>query len=133
MELLTYDSVDMNLQDRGGCTALMAAVIHGHEEVAELLLRSKRADIKIQDVLGATVLHYAAIRAISDSVITMLLDNGADVNTKDHRAGTPFTWGLGYEAVSRIKLLFERNVDVEFFYRPLVSRSCLGTKNAVME
>jgi ankyrin repeat protein len=92
---------------------------------------AKRADVKIQDILGATVLHYAAIEAISDSVITMLLDSGADINAKDHRASTPFTWALGYESVTvpRIKLLLlEKNVEIEFFYRPWVSRSYLGTK-----
>jgi ankyrin repeat protein len=86
--------------------------------------------VKIQDVLGATVLHYAASEAISDSVITMLLDNGVDINAKDYRAGTPFTWALGYETVtvSRIKLLFGKNVEIEFFYRPWVSSSYLGTE-----
>jgi ankyrin repeat protein len=130
MELLACDNVDMNLKDTNGRTVLMTAVTHKHEDVVELLLWSKRADVKIQDTLGATVLHYAAIEAISDSVIIMLLDNGADINAKDHRDGTPFTWALGCETVtvSRIKHLFERNVEIEFFYQPLVSRSYLGIK-----
>ena len=131
MELLACDNINMNLKNNMGRTALMAAVMHKQEAMVELLLRSKRADVKIQDVLGATALHYAAIEAISDSVIiTMLLDNGADINAKDYRAGTPLTWALGYETVtvSRIKLLFERNVEIEFFYQPWVSRSYLGTK-----
>jgi Cdc6-like AAA superfamily ATPase len=131
MELLACDNVDMNLKNNGtGYTALMAAVMNEHEAMVELLLRSKRADAKIQDFRGATVLHYAAIEAISDSVITMLLDNGADINAKDRRAGTPFTWALGYGSVtiSRIKLLFKENVEIEFFYSPWVSRSYLGTK-----
>ncbi|KAN0072061.1 hypothetical protein V8E54_009790 [Elaphomyces granulatus] len=120
MELLACGNVNMNLKDHGRCTVLMAAVIHKHEEMVELLLWSKRADVKIQDILGATVLHYAAIEAISDSVITTLLDNGANINAKDYRHGTPFTWALGCETitVSRIKLLFERNVEIEFFYQP---------------
>jgi len=130
MELLACDNVNMNLKDNNGCTALMAAVMNRHEAIVELLLRSKRADVKIQDRLGATVLHYAAIEAISDSVITMLLDSGANINAKDFEAGTPFTWALGCESVtvSRIKLLFKENVEIEFFYRPWVSRSYLGTK-----
>ncbi|KAN0071996.1 hypothetical protein V8E54_009725 [Elaphomyces granulatus] len=130
MELLACDNINMNLKDNMGCTALMAAVMHKQEAMVELLLQSKRADVKIQDVLGATVLHYAASEAISDLVITMLLNNGADINAKDSRAGTPFTWALGYETVtvSRIKFLFEKNVEIEFFYRPWVSRSYLGTK-----
>jgi hypothetical protein len=130
MELLACDNVNMNLKDNIGCTALMVAMTNKHEAMVELLLRSKRADVKIQDFMGATVLHYAAIEAISDSVITMLLDNGADISAKDCRAGTPFTWALGYETVtaSRINLLFKENVEIEFFYRPWVSRSYLGTK-----
>jgi hypothetical protein len=130
MELLACGNVNMNLKDSSGCTALMTAVTHKHEEMVELLLWSKRADVKIQDILRATVLHYAAIEAISDSVITMLLDNGADINAKDHRDGTPFTWALGCEivTVSRLKLLFQRNVEIEFFYQPWVSRSYLGIK-----
>jgi acid phosphatase family membrane protein YuiD len=125
MELLACDNVDVNLQNNRGCTALLAAMMSKHEEIVVLLLRSKRADAKIQDSLGMTVLHYAAIGAISDSVITMLLDNGADINAKDYWAGTPFTWALGYRSVtiSRIKLLFKENVEIEFFYRPWVSRS----------
>ena len=130
MELLTCDNVNMNLKDDNGCTALMTAVTNKHEAMVELLLRSRRANVKIQDIMGATVLHYAAIESISDSVITMLLDNGADINVKDGRAGTPFTWALECETltVPRINLFFKHNVEIEFFYRPWVSRSYLVTK-----
>jgi ankyrin repeat protein len=68
------------------------------------------------------VLHYAAIEAIGYSIITVLLDNGADINAKDDRGGTPFTRALECETitVSRIKLFFKNNVEIEFFYRPWV-------------
>jgi ankyrin repeat protein len=130
MELLACDNININWKDTMGYTALMAAVVNKQEAMVELLLRSKRADVKISDIRGATVLHYAAMEAISDSVITMLLDNGADINAKDYGAGTPFTWALECETVtvSRIKLLLEKNVEIEFSYQPRVSRSYLGTK-----
>ena len=96
------------------------------------VLRSKRADLEIRNFRGATVLHHAAIEAIGDSVITMLLDNGADINAKDYRAGTPLTWALQVECetvtVSRMKLFIENHVEIEFLCRPWVSRSYLGTK-----
>jgi hypothetical protein len=58
----------------------------------------------------------------------MMLDNGADVNAKDYKAGTPFTWALTSGTVSRIKFLLERNVEVEFSYQTFVRRSCHGTE-----
>jgi ankyrin repeat protein/NACHT domain-containing protein/GPI inositol-deacylase-like protein len=132
MELLTCDGVDINSTDYWGYTALTRALRRGHEAVVEPLLRSKRADINIQDRLGTTALHYAVIGAISGSVITAMLDNGADVNMKDCWAGTPFTWALTDGTASIIKLLVERNAEIEFFYRPLVSRSCLEL-NTIIE
>ena len=125
MELLTCDGVDINSTDYWGYTALTRALKRKHEAVVEPLLRSKKADINIQDRLSATSLHYAAIGAISDSVITLMLDNVADVNIKDCWAGTPFTWALRDGTASTVRLLVEKNDKIEFFYRPLVSRSFL--------
>lgn len=41
----------VNLQDKDGKTALMVAIINGHQELVELLLQ-KNADITVKNLVG---------------------------------------------------------------------------------
>ena len=114
-ELLCYGyAIDVNLQSRGGFTALHTAAKHGHLSVVIELLyhptlsarctaldridminegtkstaRLFTADPNLQSTLGWTALHLAAERGYT-AIVIELLRCGADVNLQDKANGYP--------------------------------------------
>jgi ankyrin repeat protein len=58
-ELLKYDEIDVNHQDRAGRTALMIAIEKGNGGVSMALLDRKEIDLTLADVRGERALDYA--------------------------------------------------------------------------
>jgi len=65
----------------GSCTPLHLAALHGHLEVARVLL-VKGADPNAIDECGLTPLHWAASHG-HDAVVSSLLSHGAQVDAKN--------------------------------------------------
>lgn len=88
IQLLLDHSVDVDLQDNGGRTALSIAAQGGRKAIAQLLL-SRGANVNHQDAYGMTPLHWAyQFCNISPDFILFLLDHGANVNLRDKWGGT---------------------------------------------
>jgi len=77
----------MDFRDEDGATALHAAVVAGHEDVAALLLE-KGVDAEARDNKGDTPLQHAA-ECRSLGVVEVLLRAGADVGTRNGEGETP--------------------------------------------
>ncbi|XP_067894057.1 2-5A-dependent ribonuclease-like isoform X2 [Heterodontus francisci] len=78
---------------KGGKTALMDAVMEGHEDIVKILLDEMCADVNALDNLGKTVLIHALAKD-KQAIVETLLDHGADVNTMDNNRNTPLSIAL---------------------------------------
>ena len=83
MKLLLDAGADVNAANKKGCTAVIAAIENGVEEVLQLLVEAG-ADVNIADTKGSTPLMYAAIaNCIKLSSIQAIFRAGAHVNIRD--------------------------------------------------
>ena len=78
---LLLDVVDVNVQDKEGCTALMKAVTRGHENIVRALLGAG-ADVNKKDSDKRTALMMAASKGLLN-IAKDLLRAGAKVDEKD--------------------------------------------------
>ncbi|XP_067846925.1 2-5A-dependent ribonuclease-like [Heptranchias perlo] len=78
---------------KGGKTALMDAVIGGHEDIVQVLLGEMDAEVNALDNLGRTPLIHA-LEKDSQAIVETLLDHGADVNSMDKNRNTPLSAAL---------------------------------------
>lgn len=83
MELLS-SGADVNAVDKIGGTALHAAVMHGHDDVVEALLRADGVAIDKPDMSKVTALYRAAV-ANQVACVKALLKAGASPHAKDQR------------------------------------------------
>ena len=79
--------MDVNIQDKDGCTPLHCCVREGNENICRLLL-DHNTDINIQDKDGCTPLHWCAIGG-NENLCRLLLEHNADVNIQDKYGSTP--------------------------------------------
>ena len=92
--LIDAHSPDVNSRGGSHTTALHAAAVNGHSEVASLLLR-KGANPNSLDQLGRTPLHRASraeqnvMVKSSFEIARFLVKYGANVNVTDDQGGTP--------------------------------------------
>ncbi|KAF5491319.1 Ankyrin-3 [Colletotrichum fructicola] len=77
---------DVDLQDTDGWTALHAAIIGEHSDIAELLLE-REANVYLMDSDGQTALHLASERG-NVSVVKLLLEREVLVDLKDNDGQT---------------------------------------------
>ena len=82
----------MNGTDRDGLTPLILALIRGHEECVQILLREGASVNEFADD-GATALFYSANTG-NFRCLKILLEAGADVNMSDSSNRTPL-WAAG--------------------------------------
>ena len=89
-------------RDDGGWTHLHLAALHGHTEMAKLLL-ANGADVNARNTLRLPPLHYAVWNNKKDMVL-LLLANGADVDAKDEIYGTPLQTAIkrGHSDVAKL-------------------------------
>jgi ankyrin repeat protein len=78
---------DVNVQDQGGRSPLIVAVLMNRVEAVGLLLAAG-ADVNRQDRHGATALFYAADAGLFE-LAKLLLNRGADPELADNGGNTP--------------------------------------------
>jgi ankyrin repeat protein len=98
---IKVDAKDPN----GGGTLLMAAVIRGQHDSAELLIE-KGASLELENSKEETALHRAAFFCRPE-MVELLLEKGADVNAMNKRGKTPLDvveepWDAGLEGYYKI-------------------------------
>jgi len=83
-ELLSYEGIDLNIQDNNGYSALHFAVQNGNLDVVSLLLENK-ADIDVQDNWGNTPL-WRSVNNYPDNreIINILIKYGANPEIKNN-------------------------------------------------
>ncbi len=123
---LIENGIDVNAKDWGGSTALMAACVSGHTDVARLLLE-KGADIKAKDSNGETAFDYdksGILQGIMNEELLKAckegrfddvpkwLEKGADVNARAEDGSTPLMWVVMEGDVKTAKLLIQKGADV---------------------
>uniref|UniRef100_UPI00398E41A8 2-5A-dependent ribonuclease-like isoform X3 n=1 Tax=Pristiophorus japonicus TaxID=55135 RepID=UPI00398E41A8 len=77
----------------GGKTALMDAVVKGHEDIVKILLGKMNADVNAVDNLGRTALIHA-LQKDSQAIVETLLYHEADVNSINKNQSTPLSTAL---------------------------------------
>lgn len=123
VKLLLANKADVNARDRGGMTALQAALAFSdssrpgagttdtnHEAIAELLL-ANGATVSNQRNGGLTALHYAASAGFTN-VASEILDRKADVNAKDGRGRTPLDLAAQHGHTDMVELLVARGAYI---------------------
>ena len=98
-------------RDEKGSTPLMLAVMHGHTETVQELLR-RGADVNEQNADGRTALMLAAL-AGRTSMLQTLLINGAVVNATNAEGWTALMYAAWNGHTKIVQLLMRNGADVE--------------------
>ncbi|TQD91516.1 hypothetical protein C1H46_022914 [Malus baccata] len=100
VELLLQNGADINCCDQYGLTALHAAAIKGHKDVARVLIRFG-SDLESQDGEGHAPLHMAVVGGSLETV-KILVHGGANVNAKSNGGATPLymATAMGYDDIT---------------------------------
>lgn len=75
VELLKHDKLDVNLQDKHGCTALLMASMNGYTRTVVEFLRHNKVMMNLQATSGHTALSLASIHGHADVVWELLKHN----------------------------------------------------------
>jgi ankyrin repeat protein len=98
-------------EDGFGNTPLHRAAMHGHIEVARLLLREHSAEINRRNIDGYTPLHLAALIGHLGEV-RILLEHSAGSNIKTADGDTPLHYAAGKGQPEIVELLLRAGADV---------------------
>jgi len=74
----------IDLQTKGGKTALIHACRKGHEEIVKELI-NRGADLNIRDKEGMTALINVCLCGKNSNIVEILKQSGADINQKDNK------------------------------------------------
>jgi ankyrin repeat protein len=112
-DIFAYSPIDVNLQDKGGWTALMWTALFGNEKSLELLLNHPGIDVNEQDRNGWTALIYTACWGKTKCVELLLNHPGIDVNVQDNggRTALMLAADMGNEKLVEL-LLNHPGIDV---------------------
>ena len=94
---------------------LLVSAVESGCRAAEKFLLEKKDEVRAQTPTGPQPLHWAALRGHSETV-SLLLKHGADVEAKDESGCTPLAWAIESRAESRVKMLLEMDVELEYEY-----------------
>ncbi len=83
--------VDPFRKSSDGGTLLHCAAWGRNLELIKYLVEEKKLDINAKNCANETILKFACA-AGNLEVVQYLVENGADINTKDERGETPFSW-----------------------------------------
>lgn len=105
--LLSQNKTNIEARTNQDESALMMAALHGHTELAKLLI-SKGADV---NKTGWTPLHYAATKGHLP-VMKLLLDKSAYIDAESPNKSTPLMMAAMYGTFEAVKLLIDEGADV---------------------
>lgn len=89
VRLLISAGADVNAEYQSR-PVLHHAVVHGHSEIVDLLLKQPSIDVNRRATgTGWTPLHLA-VQHNRDTLVKMLLENQADIGIQDHAGNTPY-------------------------------------------
>ena len=106
--LLDHPSIEVNMADDKGCTALHWATMLGRVEAVKILLADKRVDVNIQNADNLTVLMYAARKSSENqvSILKLLLEQpSTDVNLADDDGLTALHGAIDSKNIEAVRLM----------------------------
>ncbi|XP_052195335.1 ankyrin repeat domain-containing protein, chloroplastic isoform X2 [Diospyros lotus] len=106
---LLKHNVDINIQDKGGLTALHKAILSKKQAIFNFLLRES-ANPFVQDEEGATLMHYA-VRTASSQMIKILLLYNVDIDLQDSDGWTPLHVAVQTRRTDIVRLLLLKGAD----------------------
>ena len=97
---------DVNIQNSGGMTGLMCAVLFGHTSVVQLLLTVENCQVNCQNRGGRTALHWACDHK-NTVIMTSLLAHPDmwSVNTPDSSGLSPVMYAVMSGNVESVRVL----------------------------
>ncbi|MBN1834226.1 MAG: ankyrin repeat domain-containing protein [Spirochaetales bacterium] len=131
VDFLIDMGAEVDLPDRGGATALHAAVSAGREEIARILLHAG-ADPEAREAGGRTPLHVAA-DAGNLKLCLMLLEAGADADAKDGEGNTALHLAAGRGDFELCEYLLFLGADAGLVNRRGLSPGELAEENGYAE
>jgi hypothetical protein len=107
------DSVDVDIQDKDGNTALILAASNGDNEICGMIL-SKGCNVDIQDNNGFTALMWAAKKGHNE-ICDSLINKGCDVDIQDKYGFTALMWAAwnGHNEICRLLISKGCNVNTK--------------------
>ncbi|XP_022254486.1 uncharacterized protein LOC106469361 [Limulus polyphemus] len=102
-------------RDQLGATILHKAVMYGHFELAEYIVKNFPTCRDCKDVDGHTALHYAAVIPDEKQMYNMLVDAGVDTGIPDGK-GKPAEYYLQYPEQFNLDQLIKRSQRVNATY-----------------
>ncbi|KAN0124433.1 hypothetical protein V8E52_002082 [Russula decolorans] len=130
--LIAAHSPDINSRGGSHTTALHAASVNGHLQVASLLLRNG-ADPDSRDHVGRVPLHRVSqggqlvIAKSSLEIARLLVNSGADVNVTDDEGRAPLHAAAarsGYRDIAELLLGSGASLDARIPYRSWLRHQC---------
>ena len=111
--LLLEHNVDVNIQDKDGCTPLHRCTIVGNENLCRLLLEHN-AYVNIQDKDGSTPLHLSARRYRDcTKIIDLLVKYGVqNLSIRDTKGRTPLQMAVRLWNAQAVKTLVDLGADI---------------------
>jgi ankyrin repeat protein len=109
LESLISSGADLNLIDRYGNSAVMAALLAGWPLLAESLI-TETNNLGQVNSFGSGPLHIASARGYKD-IVTALLDNKVDINQANSRGDTALIIAVRNNDTDLAGLLLERGAD----------------------
>jgi len=103
----------IDIQDNEGITALVHAIINGHNEIVNILLNEGKyqANPNLAANFGYTPLEQA-IEANNVRAVKLLIGKGVDVNQIDEAEFTPLMIAAGFGRLDISRLLINNGADV---------------------
>eukprot|EP01125_Pyxidicula_operculata_P010592 TRINITY_DN3486_c0_g1_i1.p1 TRINITY_DN3486_c0_g1~~TRINITY_DN3486_c0_g1_i1.p1 ORF type:complete len:1904 (+),score=397.79 TRINITY_DN3486_c0_g1_i1:1-5712(+) len=112
LELLKNNNININQQDRIGCTALHKACREGKIKAVEILLQHK-ANVFARDVASWSPLHHAVYYG-TRGVVDLLLQHGADANAPTQlEMFTPLHYAASKNDISIINSLINHGANID--------------------
>ena len=107
--LLEKKSVELNVQDTDGHTALHLAAKSGYHEIVKMLVEGDGIELNHRDKWGRTALHWAAERerGYPEVVKELVGKNGVEVNLKDVNGQTPLHLAATFGRAEVVKVLMK--------------------------
>lgn len=109
--LLDCDGLDVNMQNRYGCTALHLAVRYGQNSAAQTLLgfsSREKCDINIRDECGRTALHLVADADKIEIMEQLLLRDEVAINARNKFGSTALHLAVRSGLQSNVKALLNQ-------------------------
>jgi len=124
VEMLIAKGADVNTIGPDGSTALMYA-LPDMAKATMLIRNGARVDARLAD--GKTVLMFAVRLHGQDELVRMLLAKGADPAARDSNGGTALMYAARAGNVGAMRLLLEKDVDVNAVAGPDFGKLSFGT------